>query len=143
VSRHRPRHIRRKSLWRRRDRLGRSGTIRSKSCRSVSVNAAFAGTGDSERLMIVIQILQLRMQNTAIRLTNRSAVRSLDCSAYNWILRFVKDLDFPTKRVPLQFFNRPQRRRTRQIRHKFPIDALTVGRRSGSCARITVRVRLG
>jgi hypothetical protein len=40
------------------------------------------GIAESERLIIVIQkILQLRMQKTAIRLTSRSAVRSLDSSA--------------------------------------------------------------
>src|SRR5262249_23659078 len=37
----------------------------------------------------------------------------------------VEGFDFPTRSVPLEFFNRLKRRRHRQIRNEFPIDCIT------------------
>ncbi len=54
-----------------------SGTRRSRSAISISVNTSLAVAGRADRLSIVIQkIRQLRRQKTAISLTSRSAVLS-------------------------------------------------------------------
>src|SRR5487761_1616247 len=82
-----------------------------------------------ERLSIVIQkTRQLTMQKTAIRLTNRSAVRLLRLAAR--FENLMKDFDLPSQSVPFELLDRVLTRMDREIGEKLPLNFPSPLRRS-------------
>ena len=102
-----------------------SGIRRSRIFVSNPVSTKAGSRFGLARLSMVSQnTRQLRIQNTASRLTSRSAVRNRACSARQPDFRILwKTLDLPAHGVPLQLLHGGVVAVDRQVGDQLPVDA--------------------